>query len=64
MGIILIIAIIIIVGLIIWYLTSLDFEPGTGFTEMKKNAREGEFDIVDVDKTEKEVKSIEPPKTK
>jgi len=45
------IAIIIIIVLVIYYLTGLDFEIGTGFTEMKHKARRGEYIVVDKEKT-------------
>lgn len=57
-----IIAVIIIVVLLILYLTGLDFELGTGFTEMKNKARKGDYTIVDKEKTKKgsdEVKLLE-----
>ena len=41
----------------IYFLSKLDFEIGTGFTEAKKQAREGEFSVVE--KKEEETKLIE-----
>lgn len=46
-----IIALIIIVVLLIFYLTGLPFEVGTGFTEEKNKAREGEYTVADKKKT-------------
>ena len=57
--IIIIIGIIIIVGLIILYLTSIDFEMGTGFTEEKNKAREGEYMVIEKKKLPKETKLLE-----
>ena len=47
-----IIILIIIVVLLILYLTDLPFELGTGFTEQKNKAREGEYTVVDKEKIE------------
>lgn len=44
------IAIVISVGLLIYYLTGLPFEIGTGFTEMRNKARKGDFTVVDLEK--------------
>ena len=57
-----VIILIIIVVLIIIYLTGLPFELGTGFTEMKNNARKGEYTSVNKEKIEEkndEIKHIE-----
>lgn len=48
-----IILVIIIIVLLILYLTGLPFELGTGFTEEKNKAREGEYTVVDKKKAEK-----------
>lgn len=47
-----IIILIIIVVLLVLYVTGLDFEWGTGFTEMKNKARKGEYTVVDKKKLE------------
>ena len=39
-------AIAFLIGLGVYYVTILDFEVGTGFTEEKKQAREAEYTIV------------------
>ena len=41
------IIIAVIVGLLIYYVFKLDFEIGTGFTEIKKKAREVKYRVVD-----------------
>lgn len=46
------ITIIFFVGLGLYYITGIDFEVGTGFTEMKKNAREADYEVVDKEKDE------------
>lgn len=38
---------ILVIGFLIYSVLSLDFEMGTGFTEMKKNIREVEYREVD-----------------
>ncbi len=50
-----IIVLIIIVVLLILYLTGLDFELGTGFTEMKRKAREGDYTVVDKKNTQAKI---------
>lgn len=47
------ITIILFVGLGLYYITDIDFEIGNGFTEMKKNAREVDYEIVDKEKDRK-----------
>ncbi len=37
----------LVVGLLIYYVWSLPFEAGDGFTEMKKNIREVEYSVKD-----------------
>jgi hypothetical protein len=40
------IVIALVVGLLLYYVLSLDFEIGTGFTEMRKKIREGKYRII------------------
>lgn len=40
----------LVVGLLIYYVWSLPFEAGDGFTEMKKNIREVEYSATDREK--------------
>ena len=44
------IIIALVLGLLIYYVLNLDFEIGTGFTEEKKNIREGKYRIIDTKK--------------
>ncbi len=44
------IVIILVVGLLIYYVWNLPFEEGDGFTEMKKNIREVEYSVTDKEK--------------
>jgi len=57
------ITISLVVGLLIYYVLNLDFEIGTGFTEMKNKIREGKYHVVDKDdkdeKKNKETKLLE-----
>ena len=46
-------------GLLIYYVLNLDFEIGTGFTEMKNKIREGEYHVVEREDEEEETKLIE-----
>lgn len=39
-------AIIFLTGLVLYYVTTLDFEIGDGFTEEKKQAREAKYIVV------------------
>ena len=39
-------AIIFLTGLVLYYVTTLDFEIGDGFTEEKKQAREATYTVV------------------
>lgn len=41
------IIIIILIGLGLYYITSIDFEVGDGFTEMKKRARNVDYKIIE-----------------
>lgn len=49
-----IIILIVIIVLVILYLTGLDFEWGTGFTEEKNKARKGEYTVADKEKMKME----------
>lgn len=42
------------VGLGLYYITGLDFEVGTGFTEMKKKARDVDYEVVDKENSKQE----------
>ena len=42
----LLLAIIFLTGLVLYYVTTLDFEVGDGFTEEKKQAREVKYTVV------------------
>lgn len=42
---ILLLVIAAVIAFFIYYVLNLDFEPGTGFTEIKDKAREGEYSI-------------------
>jgi len=55
------IIIVIVIGLLIYYVLHLDFEIGTGFTESKKKIREGEYRVVkkENEEVESETKLIE-----
>ncbi|GMQ95131.1 MAG: hypothetical protein BMS9Abin13_242 [Patescibacteria group bacterium] len=52
------IVIAFVVGLLIYYVLSLDFEAGTGFTEAKKKAREVEYTVVSKDRKDTERKLL------
>ena len=56
MGTLIIIA--LVVGGLIYYVLNLDFELGTGFTEMKDKIREGEYKIVDRENQHEEEKKL------
>ena len=47
------IAITFFVGLGLYYVTSIGFEMGDGFTEMKRKARDVDYKIVDKEKDRK-----------
>ncbi len=49
----------LVIGLLIYYVLSLNFEAGDGFTEMKKKIREAEYRIVDKEKKDTENKLLE-----
>lgn len=52
---ILIIILILAVGALLYYVFNLDFEIGTGFTEMKRRIREGTYEVVDKKEEEKDL---------
>lgn len=54
----LLLAIIFFIGFVLYYVTTLEFEVGTGFTEEKKQAREVQYTIVKKE-NENSVKLIE-----
>ena len=53
------IIIALVVGALIYYVLNLDFEIGTGFTEMKKKIREAKYKIVNTKDTDQENKLLE-----
>ncbi len=48
---------IVAIGALIYYVLGLDFELGTGFTEMRKKIREGKYEVVDSKDAEKKSKN-------
>ena len=42
----LLLAIIFLIGFVLYYVTTREFEVGTGFTEEKKQAREVKYTVV------------------
>ena len=48
----------LVIGGLIYYVLNLDFQIGTGFTEMKNKIREGEYRIVDEEDKKKETKLL------
>ena len=48
------IILIVVLALSIFYVLTLDFEPGTGFTEWRDRIREGKYRVI-----EKEPKQLE-----
>lgn len=53
------IAVIIAVALLIYYVTTLDFEVGDGFTEVFKRAKKGDYTVVDHKQIEDSSKTSE-----
>jgi len=51
------IGISLVVGLLIYYVLNLDFEIGTGFTEMKNKMREGKYHVIDKEDEEKDTET-------
>jgi hypothetical protein len=49
------IIIAVLVGLAIYYVTTLDFQIGTGFTEEKSKAREVKYTVVQKENTDKKL---------
>lgn len=42
-----------LIGFGLYYATTIDFEVGDGFTEMKKNVREVDYEIVEKEENKK-----------
>ena len=50
------IAVILVVGLVLYYITTIDFEVGDGFTEIKKKARDVDYEVVNKKEDKKMLK--------
>ena len=48
--ILLIFIIAVLIGFVIYYLTTLDFEVGSGFSERKARAKEAEYTVLEDEK--------------
>jgi len=52
-------AVAFLILLIVYYVTKLDFKLGDGFSEEKKEAREGEYRVLDEEEKDDDVKLLD-----